>query len=529
MKIMLVGGAVRDKLLGLEIKDEDWLVVGGTPEYFTEKGYEQVGKDFPVFLHPETKDEYALARKERKVGKGYTGFEFDFDPSVTAEEDLFRRDLTINAMAIDEDGSIIDPFGGLDDLKNKVLRHVSDHFKEDPVRVLRVARFMSRYGGLGFTVADETMQLMKDIVNNGEINNLTSERVLLEIQKTFKEPNPSLFFEVLRKCGALKVILPEVDSLFGVPQREDYHPEIDTGIHTLMVLEQAKTLSNRDFDVMFSALVHDLGKGITPKEMLPQHLLHEKNGLPLVDAVCERLKVPSETKKLALLVTEYHLLAHSIKNLNSVTLFNFFKKADAFRNPEICNKFAIACEADARGRTGYENDTSYDIVPYLKHILEHINLKKDPSKVIKIVDDMIENKKITKSEKGKSIGEFMRNQYVELISEAKHFYKPNILKTASNYKDKLVNFNVLSTENKMDLFNSLNVQKNTFLITLLLDTLEIKNDKLLKCANEYSELKGASYLEKGLLGSQIRTAITEDRLAIFEKYFPKKILKKNKP
>lgn len=353
MKIYLVGGAVRDELLGYPHDERDWVVVGATPEQMGALGFRPVGKDFPVFLHPDTGEEYALARTERKTGKGYKGFSFFAGPEVTLEDDLVRRDLTINAMARDEEGNLIDPHGGQDDLKARVLRHVSDAFAEDPLRVLRVARLAARYHHLGFTVASETVALMKSLSASGELEHLTAERVWAETQKALSEQSPWVYIEVLRECGALAVLLPEVDNLFGVPQRPEYHPEVDSGIHTLMALQQAARLTC-DAQVRFAALVHDLGKGTTPAEMLPRHIAHDERGIPLVHALCDRLRVPNDYRELAIAVTRLHLLCHSVFELRPKTVLKIFKGADAFRKPERFENFLLAVEADARGRLGHE-------------------------------------------------------------------------------------------------------------------------------------------------------------------------------
>lgn len=354
MEIFLVGGAVRDKLMALTPRERDWVVVGATPENMLELGYQQVGKDFPVFLHPETHEEYALARTERKTAPGYKGFSIHADDKVTLEEDLLRRDLTINAMAETSTGELIDPFNGQQDIKDKILRHVSPAFSEDPVRILRVARFAARFAHLGFTVADDTNKLMQDMVTAGEVDALVPERVWQEFDRALGEQHPSRFIEVLRDCGALKVLFPEIDRLFGVPQPEKHHPEIDTGVHTLMVLEQAARLSD-DTEVRFAALVHDLGKGITPKEEWPKHIEHEKSGVPLVKAICERYRVPNNYRDLAMLVTPYHLHYFRIGEMRPETILKTLENLDAFRRPERFEQFILACEADSRGRTGFED------------------------------------------------------------------------------------------------------------------------------------------------------------------------------
>ena len=364
MKIYRVGGAVRDKLLNYFSDEKDWLVVGATPEKMVELGYLPVGNDFPVFIKPQTGEEYALARTERKSGHGYQGFTFHTAPDISLEDDLIRRDLTINAMAEDENGQIIDPYGGQQDLQDKLLRHVSDAFTEDPLRVLRVARFAARYHHLGFTVAPETLTLMSNIVASGEIQHLVAERVWKETERALCEKSPDIYIQVLRDCGALGVLLPEVEKLFGVPQRADYHPEIDTGIHTLMSLQQAARLSD-SARVRFSVLVHDLGKGITPDDVLPSHKGHEARGLPLVKDVCDRFKIPNDHRQLAMAVTEFHLLCHKAFELRPETILKLLKGLGALKSAERLDEFLLCCEADARGRTGFEN-REYPSSDYLR-------------------------------------------------------------------------------------------------------------------------------------------------------------------
>jgi tRNA nucleotidyltransferase (CCA-adding enzyme) len=349
MKVYLVGGAVRDRLLGLSVHERDWVVVGGTPEDLTLKGFKQVGRDFPVFLHPKTKEEYALARTEKKSSPGYHGFICSFDPKVTLEEDLARRDLTINAMAMDDQGTVIDPYQGQIDLSNKILRHVSPAFVEDPVRILRIARFAARFHHLGFRLANETRCLMYSMVRQGELEHLTAERVWLEWQKSLFEKNPEQFIEVLRSCDALRVVLPELNRLFGVPNPCKHHPEIDSGVHTLMVLEAAVPLS-RDPVIRFAALVHDLGKGVTPMGLWPKHHGHEEGGVPVIENLCERLRIPSEYKHLAVLVSRVHLLVHRILELRATTIVSTLEKMDAFRRPERFEQVLMVCQADASGR-----------------------------------------------------------------------------------------------------------------------------------------------------------------------------------
>jgi tRNA nucleotidyltransferase (CCA-adding enzyme) len=355
MQIYLVGGAVRDELLGLPVRERDWVVVGARPEELQARGFKPVGKDFQVFLHPQNAEEYALARTERKTGPGYRGFETLFSPDVTLEQDLQRRDLTINAIAKDPDGGgLIDPFGGQRDLGERVLRHVSGAFVEDPVRVLRVARFAARFAPLGFKVAPETLGLMREIAARGELDALVSERVWQETQRALEMPAPPRFFEVLRDANALPLIFPELHALFGVPQPEQWHPEIDTGVHTLMVLEQAAKLSG-DPVVRFAALTHDLGKGTTPPSEWPRHIAHEQRGVALVEALCDRLKIPNAYRELAVLVSRYHLDAHRVTELRDNTLLELLERLDAFRRPARFEQWVLACEADARGRKGLEN------------------------------------------------------------------------------------------------------------------------------------------------------------------------------
>mgnify|MGYP001812769467 CR=1 FL=1 len=354
MQVYLVGGAVRDSQLGIPHRERDWCVVGAAPAELEGLGYQRVGKDFPVFLHPETKEEYALARTERKTGPGYHGFDFHCSPDVTIEEDLQRRDLTINAIAQGENGNLIDPWGGLRDIENRVLRHVSDAFVEDPVRILRVARFAARYKNLGFTIAGETMQLMCRMVDDGEVDALVPDRVWRETELALAGTDSRVFFEVLRSCGALRVLFPEVDALFGVPQPEQWHPEIDTGLHVMMVLDQAESLSD-DLEVRFAALTHDLGKGDTPKNELPSHRGHEIRGCKLIRAMAERLPVPRACRDLGLLVAEFHTHVHRALELRPKTVLKVLEKTDAFRRPGRFEQFLLACEADARGRAGLEN------------------------------------------------------------------------------------------------------------------------------------------------------------------------------
>jgi tRNA nucleotidyltransferase (CCA-adding enzyme) len=353
IKVYLVGGAVRDRLLGLPHEDRDYVVVGATPQEMIARGFRQVGKDFPVFLHPQTKEEYALARTERKTAPGYRGFVVHAGPDVTLEEDLRRRDLTINALAEDEQGNLIDYYGGRSDLEHRVLRHVSTAFVEDPVRVLRVARYAARFADLGFRVADETMALMRAMVAEGEVDALVPERVWQELVKALAEPEPSRFFDVLRNSGALARLFPEVDRLFGVPQPEQWHPEIDTGLHSMMVVDMAARLSP-DPEVRFAALTHDLGKGTTPPEILPRHRGHEQRSLELIGGLCSRLKAPRRFCELARAVARYHGMAHKIDELRPGTVLDMLQGLDALRRPDRFEEALLAFEADFRGREGFQ-------------------------------------------------------------------------------------------------------------------------------------------------------------------------------
>ena len=353
MQVYLVGGAVRDRLLGREVSERDWVVVGATPGELERAGFIPVGRDFPVFLHPKTKEEHALARLERKVAPGYRGFTTEFSPDVKLEDDLRRRDLTINAMAQDDTGNIVDPYGGQRDLEARLLRHVSEAFAEDPVRILRVARFAARYAPLGFHVADETLALMRQMVADGEANALVAERVWTETEKALGEPCPDVFISVLRDCGALKVVYPEIDALFGVPQPEKWHPEIDTGIHQLMALREAVKLGG-GVAVRFAVLMHDLGKGVTPADKLPSHPGHEDAGVALVEQLAARLRVPNHLRELAVMTARYHTHVHRASELRADTVLKTLEGCDALRRPERFEDFLLACESDARGRKGLE-------------------------------------------------------------------------------------------------------------------------------------------------------------------------------
>ena len=400
MKIYLVGGAVRDKLLGKPSKDNDWVVVGSTPQEMETQNFKAVGKDFPVFLHPETKEEYALARTERKTGDGYKGFTFHTSMDVTLEEDLARRDLTINAIAEDETGTLIDPFNGRHDLENKILRHVSPAFIEDPLRVLRVARFAARFG---FRIAPETLAMMQEIAKSGELESLVAERVWSELERAMGETYPSRFILALRACNALNILFPEIDRLFGVPQPEKHHPEIDTGIHTLMSLNQASRLSE-DPQIRFAALVHDLGKGATPNDELPSHHGHEERGVKLIETLCERYRAPNQFRDLAVQVSRHHLTCHRIEEMHAETILKKLESMDAFRKPDRFEKFLICCEADARGRTGFE-DRAYPQADYFQKLLEAANA---------IDTDSINQQGLN----GKAMAESIKNERIKLINLA---------------------------------------------------------------------------------------------------------------
>ncbi|QGR74153.1 multifunctional CCA addition/repair protein [Acinetobacter lwoffii] len=403
MQVYLVGGAVRDHLLGHPYHEKDYVVVGATPAQMLDLGYQPVGKDFPVFLHPQTKEEYALARTERKSGTGYHGFEFHTDVSVTLEQDLIRRDLTINAMAMDDVGQVYDPYGGQQDLENRILRHVSDAFVEDPLRVLRIARFAARYTSAGFVIADETMALMQRLTESGELNALIPERVWKETSRALSERHADVYFEVLRQCGALKVLFPEIDALYGIPQRPEYHPEIDCGIHTMMSLQQA-CLQNYSLDVRFAVLVHDLGKALTPVEELPRHIMHEERGIKPVNELCDRLKVPTYTKQLALAVCKEHLKCHQAFNLKPGTLWRLLQRLDVLRRPERVEAFVQACECDSRGRLGLE-DRAYPQAQYVLDAMQTV-------RAIKAQD-------LPADIQGPDIGEMLIERRIHALAELK--------------------------------------------------------------------------------------------------------------
>ena len=403
MQVYLVGGAVRDHLLGHPYHEKDYVVVGATPEQLLAQGYQPVGKDFPVFLHPETKDEYALARTERKSGHGYHGFEFYTDVNVTLEQDLIRRDLTINAIAMDDAGQIYDPYHGQQDLERRILRHVSDAFVEDPLRVLRIARFAARYKALGFKVADETLALMQELAKSGELEALTPERVWKETSRALMEDHADEYFEVLRACGALKVLFPEIDALYGIPQRPEYHPEIDCGIHTMMSLQQA-CRANYSLDVRFAVLVHDLGKALTPVDELPRHIMHEERGVKPVTEVCDRMRVPTNTKQLAISVCKEHLKCHQALNLKPGTLWRLLQRMDVLRRPERVEAFVQACECDSRGRLGLE-DRAY---PQAQYVLDAMQVVRN----IKAAD-------LPPDVSGPDIGEMLIERRIQAIAELK--------------------------------------------------------------------------------------------------------------
>ncbi|MFT5549545.1 MAG: tRNA nucleotidyltransferase (CCA-adding enzyme) [Candidatus Azotimanducaceae bacterium] len=404
MNTYRVGGCVRDRLLNLPITDIDWVITGATVEQMRNAGYQSVGKDFPVFLHPKTKQEYALARNERKIGPGYHGFEFNTDPTITIEQDLSRRDLTINAIAEDKHGNLIDPYGGQTDLENRILRHVSDAFSEDPVRVLRIARFASRFHHLGFKLAPETIQLIRKMGESGELGALVAERVWTEMSRALGERNPSIFFETLRECDVLATLFPEIEGLYGVPQTAKYHPEIDTGIHVMMALEKSAEL-NFDSETRFAVLMHDLGKATTAVDVLPSHHGHEQSGVRLVKSFCKRWKVPKAHTELALITTEYHTHVHRVFDLKPATLLKLFIKTDVFRKPERFKKMVQACSSDARGRTTFENNP-YPQAAFVNQLAD----KLCHADISKVTQSGLE---------GKALGDAIYNLRLELIKSEK--------------------------------------------------------------------------------------------------------------
>jgi tRNA nucleotidyltransferase (CCA-adding enzyme) len=404
MEVYLVGGAVRDRLLGRPVHERDWVVVGATPEELERDGYVSVGREFPVFLHPETHEEYALARLERKVAPGYRGFTTQFSPEVTLEEDLKRRDLTINAMAQSAAGEIVDPCGGQRDLEARLLRHVSESFIEDPVRILRVARFAARYAHLGFRVAQDTLELMTRMTASGEVNALVPERVWQETESALGESRPEVYFETLRSCGALKIIFPEVDALFGIPQPVKWHPEIDAGLHVMLSLRYAANVG-ASTGCRYAVLAHDLGKALTPAAMLPSHRGHEEAGVSLVEAMSDRLKVPNGYRELAVMVCRHHIVVHKAEELRPTTVLTLLETSDAFRRPERFSDFLLACECDARGRTGLEN-RPYPQKPYFQQA-------RDVAAAVTLSDAD------RAGLQGKAIGEKLRGKRVAALSELK--------------------------------------------------------------------------------------------------------------
>ncbi|GAB6140626.1 multifunctional CCA addition/repair protein [Methylosoma difficile] len=408
MQIYLVGGAVRDQLLGYPVIERDWLVIGETPESMLAQGFRPVGKDFPVFLHPDNNEEYALARTERKTAPGYKGFVIHAEPDISLEQDLLRRDLTINAMALDEDGQVIDPYGGQQDLQQRIFRHVSPAFAEDPVRILRLARFAARYAHLGFTLAEETRAMMQQMVEAGEVDYLVPERVWAELFKALNEQTPAAFFETLNACGALAKIFPEIHALFGVPQPEQHHPEIDTGIHSLMSLQQAVLLSDNP-EVRFAALVHDLGKALSPKDNLPHHYGHENAGLPILETFCKRLRVPNSFRVLALQVMQYHTHCHRVFDLRASTIVDMMVALGVTKPKNNFALFLLACEADAKGRTGFET-RDYNQVRYLSRIAAALQ--------------SVDTSSISKSGlQGPQIGEAIRRLRIKAVRQAMNAYQ----------------------------------------------------------------------------------------------------------
>jgi tRNA nucleotidyltransferase (CCA-adding enzyme) len=405
MQVYRVGGAVRDQLLGLKIKDTDWVITGATPEQMIEQGFRPVGNDFPVFLHPETQQEYALARTERKVSRGYAGFTFNTAPDISIEQDLARRDLTINAIAEDEQGKLIDPFNGRLDIEQRVLRHVSDAFVEDPVRVLRIARFAARFAHLGFSIADETRELIRHIGESGELDALVPERVWSEMSRALSEADPQVFFTSLRDCQVLNKLFPEIDDLFGVPQTAHYHPEVDTGIHLMLALKKSAEME-LDNETRFAVLTHDLGKATTPRDILPGHHGHEIRGVELTREFCKKWRIPKAHSELAIMTCEFHTHIHRMYEMKPSTILRLFNKTDVFRRPQRFINMTRACIADARGRTGFENDP-YPQADYAVRLVQKLNAL-DLSPVIK------------SGKKGKEMGDAIdafRLEYLNQIIE----------------------------------------------------------------------------------------------------------------
>jgi len=404
MKTYRVGGCVRDRLLDIPVKDIDWVVTGTSAEQMQQAGYKPIGKDFPVFLHPESKQEYALARSERKTAPGYHGFEFTTDADITIEDDLMRRDLTVNAMAEDEDGNIIDPYGGQQDIEARLLRHVSTSFCEDPVRVLRIARFSARFHRLGFRLAEETVDLIRQMGESGELAALVAERVWSEMSRALDEANPAVFFQTLRQCSVLDILFPEIEALFGVPQTAKYHPEVDTGVHVMMALQKCAELGF-DNETRFAVLMHDLGKATTPTDILPGHHGHEQRGVKLVKEFCRRWKAPKAHTELALITTEFHSHIHRAFELKATTILDLFKKVDVIRKPARFKKMLDACLADARGRTGFEN-LDYAQAVYLDDIARQI-----------INADISEIKQ--RGLQGQAMADAVREHHLRIIKSAK--------------------------------------------------------------------------------------------------------------
>lgn len=504
MQTYLVGGAVRDMLLNKPIKDRDYVVVGASSAELLAQGFRQVGKDFPVFLHPETGEEHALARLERKVGPGHGGFVVETGKDVSLEDDLIRRDLTINAIAFDDaTQQYVDPFGGQADLDARILRHVSLAFAEDPLRVLRVARFAARYADLGFTVAPQTMDLMREMVKAGELNHLTAERVWSEVSRAMGESHPQRFLQVLHACGALDVILPEVHALYGVPQVAEHHPEVDTGVHVEMVLAQAAKLAPGRADIGFAALVHDLGKGITPDDVLPQHLRHEETGVPLVQQVCERLRVPAEWRALAVAVCKNHLTCHRAMEIRSGTVMALFESIDAFRHPPRFEAFVQACEADARGRLGLE-DRQYPQADFLRTAFaaaQAVNAKPF----------------VEKGLVGVLVGEAVKQARVRAISGCRTRAEPwpELPGLVESYRTTVESLATQSPEVVLDMFGKLNLLHRPHRAAEFLAACEdvgIATEIVRECFDRALSVNAYPFVEAGLKGAAVGVAVREARL-----------------